>query len=48
MAKGMGLPILDHMSTAVVLGVVSSLSLYIFVRFVQGCKKELAAKKANA
>lgn len=47
-AKQFGMPLLDHASTALVLGVVSILSLYIFVRFVQGCKKELAAKKANA
>jgi uncharacterized membrane protein YfcA len=44
MAKAWSLPILDDVSTAIVLVVVSGLSLYILVRFVQGCKRELAMK----
>jgi len=47
-AKAYNMPFLDTCSTAVVLGVVSALSLYIFMRFVQGCKKELADKAAKA
>jgi uncharacterized membrane protein YfcA len=47
MAKGWSMPILDDVSTAVVLIVVSGLALYIIVRFVQGCKKELAMKAAK-
>lgn len=41
-AKQFNLPFLDDVSTFFVLSVVSALSLYIFVRFVQGCKKEVA------
>jgi len=36
----------DNAATVVVLAVVSSLSLYIFVKMVQGAKKEVASKKA--
>ncbi len=39
---------LDNASTTVVLAVVSGLSLYILVRFIQGAKQELAMKKARA
>jgi len=46
-AKAWNMSILDSLSTAVVLIVVSGLSLYILVRFVQGCKKELAMKAAK-
>jgi uncharacterized membrane protein YfcA len=47
-AKGMAMPLLDDVSTGVVLCTVSGLSLYILVRFIQGCKRELAAKNAKA
>lgn len=36
----------DAVSTVVVLGVVSAMSIYISVKMVQGAKKEVAAKKA--
>lgn len=47
-AKQFTMPILDDISTFFVLGVVSALSLYILVRFIQGCQAELAMKKAKA
>lgn len=37
--------ILNHASTVLVLGLVSLMSLYIFIRMVQGAKRELAMKK---
>jgi hypothetical protein len=46
-AKQFGLPILDDVSTFFVLSVVASLSLYIFLQFVAGCKREVAAKAAR-
>jgi hypothetical protein len=39
--------VLDDVSTAVVLSVVSALSLYILIRFIAGCKKEIAMKAAR-
>jgi len=38
-------PVLDATATVLILGLVSCMSLYIFVRMVQGAKRELAAKK---
>ena len=46
-AKQFGLPFLDDVSTFFVLSVVASLSLYIFLQFVAGCKREVAAKAAR-
>ena len=40
-------PVLDGMATVLILGLVSSMSIYIFCRMVAGVKEELAAKKAN-
>ena len=37
--------LLDNASTTLVLGLVSCMSVYIFVRMVQGAKRELAMKK---
>lgn len=37
--------ILDGASTVLVLGLVASMSVYIFVRMVQGAKREIAMKK---
>lgn len=37
--------LLNNASTVLVLSLVSLMSLYIFVRMVQGAKKELAMKK---
>ncbi|MBF0102600.1 MAG: sulfite exporter TauE/SafE family protein [Desulfobacterales bacterium] len=37
--------ICDNISTVLILGVVSSLSVYIFVRMIQGAKQEIASKK---
>jgi len=45
--KEMKVP-MDVASTVLILGLVSGMSLYIFVKMVQGAKKELAAKKAAA
>jgi uncharacterized membrane protein YfcA len=39
--------LLDGSATVLILGLVSSMSLYIFVKMVQGAKKEVAAKKAQ-
>jgi uncharacterized protein len=38
----------DGAATVLILGLVSALSLYIFVRMIQGAKQEVAAKKAKA
>lgn len=46
-AKEFSIPVLDDISTAFVLSVVSALSLYIFVRFLAGVKQELAMKAAK-
>jgi uncharacterized protein len=37
--------LLDGSATVLILGLVGSMSLYIFVKMVQGAKKEVAAKK---
>ncbi len=37
---------LDTAATVLVLGLVSCMSLYIFIRMIQGVKMELARKKA--
>jgi uncharacterized protein len=39
---------LDGSATVLILGLVGSMSLYIFVKMVQGAKAEVAAKKAKA
>ena len=39
---------INGITTVVVLGFVSAISLYITVRMVQGAKAELAAKKRQA
>ncbi len=39
---------MDVAATVLVLGVVSALSLYIFVKMLQGAKRELARKKGEA
>ena len=39
--------LLDGSATVLILGLVGSMSLYIFVKMVQGAKKEVAAKKAK-
>jgi hypothetical protein len=39
---------MDDLSTATVLIVVSSLSLYIFVKMLQGAKREIAIKNGKA
>jgi len=39
--------LLDGSATVLILGLVGSMSLYIFVKMVQGAKKEVAAKKAQ-
>ncbi len=36
----------DNTSTVLILGLVAAMSLYIFVRMVQGAKQEVAAKRA--
>ena len=38
----------DNSSTALILGLVSVMSLYIIVKMVEGAKKEIAAKKARS
>lgn len=40
--------VMDVMSTVLILGLVFTLSLYIFVRMLQGAAKEVAAKKGKA
>jgi uncharacterized protein len=37
----------DNMATFLVLGLVAAMSMYIFMKFVSGAKKELAMKKAG-
>ena len=37
--------VMDDLATVVVLGVVSALALYIFVKMIQGAKQEIATKK---
>jgi uncharacterized membrane protein YfcA len=39
--------LLDGSATVLILGLVASMSLYIFVKMVQGAKQEVAAKKAQ-
>ncbi len=39
--------VFDGSATVLILGLVSCMSLYIFVRMVQGAKQEVAAKKAQ-
>ena len=39
--------IYDGASTALILGLVATMSLYIFVRMVMGAKKEIAMKKGK-
>lgn len=39
--------LLDNASTVLVLGLVASMSVYIFVRMVQGAKREIAMKKSR-
>jgi uncharacterized membrane protein YfcA len=39
--------LLDGSATVLILGLVGSMSLYIFVKMVQGAKQEVAAKKAQ-
>jgi hypothetical protein len=40
--------ILDGSATVLILGLVGLMSLYIFVRMVQGAKQEVAMKKARS
>jgi hypothetical protein len=40
--------LLNAAATVLILGLVGALSLYIFVRFVQGAREELAAKRQLA
>jgi len=40
--------IYDNVSTVLILGLVTALSLYIFVKMVQGAKQEIASKKERA
>lgn len=47
-AKAYKLPMFDHMSTALVLGLVAVMSGYIFLKMLAGAKKEVAAKKGRA
>ena len=42
-----GKPYFDGAATVLILALVSGMSLYIFVRMVQGAKAEVAAKKAR-
>ena len=42
-----GKPYFDGAATVLILGLVSAMSLYIFVKMVQGAKAEVAAKKAR-
>jgi hypothetical protein len=42
-----GKDIFDGAATVLILGLVSAMSLYIFVKMVQGAKEEVAAKKAK-
>ncbi len=47
LAKGTGIIYFDHAATTLILGIVASMSVYIFVKMVQGAKQELASKKAK-
>jgi hypothetical protein len=38
----------DNMATVLILSLVAAMSIYIFVRMVQGAKAEVAAKKAKS
>jgi uncharacterized membrane protein YfcA len=40
--------IMDNSATALILGLVAALSLYIIMAFIKGAKAEIAAKKARA
>jgi uncharacterized membrane protein YfcA len=40
--------LMDNSATALILGLVSALSLYIIMAFIKGAKAEIAAKKARA
>jgi uncharacterized protein len=40
--------LMDNSATALILGLVAALSLYIIMAFIKGAKAEIAAKKANA
>jgi len=44
-SAGVTKAIFDGASTALVLGLVAAMSLYIIVKMVQGAKQELASKK---
>ncbi len=46
-AKAWDMPLLDDVATFFVLSVVTALSLYIFLKFVAGCKAEVAMKAAK-
>jgi hypothetical protein len=39
--------LLDGAATVLILGLVSAMSIYIFVRMLAGAKREIAAKKAQ-
>jgi uncharacterized membrane protein YfcA len=45
-ARAYGIPILDHLSTAVILILASSVSLYIALKMFAGAAREVAMKKA--
>ena len=40
--------VMDIASTVLILGLVGALSLYIFIRMIQGAREEIAAKKGKA
>lgn len=44
-AKAYKMPIFDHASTTLVLGLVAAMSTYIFVKMLAGARKEIAMKK---
>ena len=46
-AKQFNLNVLNDASTVVVLTCVSGLSLYILIKFIAGCRRELAYKAAK-
>lgn len=48
LAKGTGIIMFDHTATALILGLVAAMSIYIFIEMVKGAKQELAAKKAKS
>ncbi len=45
-AKAYKMPAFDVAATVLVLGLVTAMSLYIFLRMLAGAKRELAMKKA--